>query len=321
MAVLAAVALIDLKKTKIKRDSLKPILVRRFFLRTLGLFVWSLLLTALTGFLGAAPLKVSKTLWGHRLFWLVSLVTVTALFFTPWRGLAILFSGIIILVGVFTDLEERGHSLSFCGILSIFVTSLLGGGEFAMWIYRYGSGWRTFLEGQIEAFLAPAKQIAGVSIDAPSLLLQAPSGLVILLMLALFSMVLLEDRIRAVFGLGKNADRHLIEFRAPEAFIWVLIGSLFFAFAKPVNHLEWAQPVALNLLNILIVFYFFQGLAVVVKAFSVFKVGVFWQIIFFSLVVFQLFLFVSLLGLADYWMNFRPRLSRKSAQWDKKENF
>ncbi len=320
MVAVVAADLTGSKKTKIKKARLNQ-QRGRLLLRALALSTWSFILTALTGFLGAGPLKVSKSLWGHRLYWLVNLVTVTALFFTPWRGLAILFSGIVILVGVFTDLEERGHSVSFSGAFSILFTGLLASGEFAMWIYRYGSGWRAFLESQIEAFLAPAKQMAGVSVDAASLLAQAPSGLVILLMLALFSMVLLENRIRTMVGLPKNLDRHLIEFRAPEALIWVLIGALFFSFAKPISHLEWAQMVALNVLNVLVVFYFFQGLAVVVKAFHVFKVGVFWQIIFFSLVVFQLFLFVSVLGLADYWLNFRSLLSRKSAQWDKKENF
>jgi hypothetical protein len=77
---------------------------------------------------------------------------------------------------------------------------------------------------------------------------------------------------------------------------------------------EPLEIASVNALNVLIVLYFFQGLAVISNVFRSFKVAPFWQAIWYTLFVLQLFLMVSLLGFVDYWLEFRVRLARDTAE-------
>jgi hypothetical protein len=173
-----------------------------------------------------------------------------------------------------------------------------------------------------EEALGPVKQLLGSSLEPETLLMQAPSGVVIFFIVSLFVAVVLEDRMRLWMRLPAGQNHHLSWFRLPDAYVWPLIVALYFAFTRASwPAWPWLQPVSLNILNVLVVLYFFQGLAVIVKAFELLRVAAFWQILFFALILPQMVLFVSVLGLMDYWLNFRVRLSRKATEWNKKENF
>lgn len=294
--------------------------IDRKWMKAVTLLLWSFVLTALTVFLGAAPLKVFKDLVGRVLYWGLGLGIGAALLLTPWKTLGIIFIGLVVLMGIFSDLEERGHGVFYSAVCSTLVTALLGSGAFAMWIYRVGNVWRELLQTQVDKVLAPAKQIAGLSLDTSSILAQLPSGILIVLMLSLFFAVLLEDRIRSLLFLGRGVNHHLIAFRIPDSFVWMFIAALLAAFVKLPVPAPMIQTVALNFLNVLILLFFFQGLAVVVRLFDVLRLGVMWRVLFFTLIVFQLFLFVSAVGLVDYWANFRLRFHRKTKEIENKEN-
>ena len=284
------------------------------------LLLWSFVLTALTVFLGAVPLKVLKGLIGRITFWLAGIALGAGLLFTPWKSLGVIFLGLVVLVGIFSDLEERGHSVFYSAICAGLVTMLFGGGAFAFWIYRIGNGWRELLLAQVDRFLGPAKQLAGLNLDSSAVLAQAPSGIMIVLLVSLFFAVLLEDRFRLLLGLRKGLNHHLGDFAIPDAFVWMFIAALFGTFAKLPLAIAAVQTVSLNILNILILLFFFQGLAVTVRVFQILRMGVIWQVLFFVLIVFQLFLFVSAVGLIDYWVNFRLRFHRKAKEIKKREN-
>jgi uncharacterized protein YybS (DUF2232 family) len=78
-----------------------------------------------------------------------------------------------------------------------------------------------------------------------------------------------------------------------------------------------AQATSVNFLNVCLMLFFFQGLAVIYRFFAVFRVGFFWQALLMIIVVGQLFLLVSLLGLMDHWVDFRARLSKRREQMKK----
>ena len=59
--------------------------------------------------------------------------------------------------------------------------------------------------------------------------------------------------------------------------------------------------------NVVAIF-FFQGLGIIHQVLIFLRVGLFWQVFLVLFLVVQLFLFVSCIGLADYWLDLRLRL-------------
>ena len=98
--------------------------------------------------------------------------------------------------------------------------------------------------------------------------------------------------------------------------IWVLFPSVLGAFWQGVNHT--VSVIATNMLNILAVIYFLQGFAILGKYFETFKVGYFWRIIWIVLFTFQLFLILALVGVIDFWADFRKHIVKRGTELKKK---
>jgi hypothetical protein len=147
-------------------------------------------------------------------------------------------------------------------------------------------------------------------------MLMLPSVILMLWLGALYVGIVLESRLVAPEDAGKTATvpmrRALRELRLPDAVVWILIAALLGAFGG------WGGPVveavSANALNVCFVLFFFQGIAVVSRLFERLRLSAFWQTLFMALVVVYLFLFVSLLGLTDYWFDFRSRLAKRTEE-------
>ena len=63
-------------------------------------------------------------------------------------------------------------------------------------------------------------------------------------------------------------------------------------------------------MNISLVLYFFQGLAVLEVLLNALKAGMFTRVVVYFFLVGQLFFVLSAVGLIDYWADFRRRLSK-----------
>ena len=107
----------------------------------------------------------------------------------------------------------------------------------------------------------------------------------------------------------------LASFRVPDAFIWITTASIFGAFYRHGN--EMIETISINAINVLAVIFFFQGLAIASHLFRAYKISAFWQGLWYFVLVLQLFFLVSLVGFADYWLDFRERLTRKPAETNK----
>jgi hypothetical protein len=107
-----------------------------------------------------------------------------------------------------------------------------------------------------------------------------------------------------------NETLRLYEYRNADVLIWVSILALLGAFLE--LGLPQLQVIAQNVFYVLVFLYFFQGLAVVATMFAVLKVSPFWQSLWYFILVIQLLPVVSLVGFADYWLNFRQKIIRKT---------
>ena len=103
-------------------------------------------------------------------------------------------------------------------------------------------------------------------------------------------------------------EMRLLEFRVPDFLIWIAMFSFLLSFisVKPA----WISTVSTNVFSVTMGFYFFQGLAVLEAAFLAFKVGNVTRFLTYLLVVGQLLFLLSVVGVIDYWVDFRRRIKR-----------
>lgn len=294
------------------------ITARRKLLACSVLAAWSVLLTALTGVLGGIPLRGFRLAAGGWAYWTVSLTAGVGLVLGGWWFLAALFMSLVTVVGIYTDLEDRGYSLSASGFASVIITSLGLAGGFGLWAAVRGPTWPGVLVNQIETYL---NSIPGwtekIQIEAKDIVAQLPSLTIVSLMIGLFLALLFQKRIMSLAGMARIVPQHLSRFAVPDFFIWTLIASLAGIFLGRSH--PWAMAVGVNLLNVSAVVFFFQGLAVVTTFLRALRVSWIWQTLVLVIFVTQLFVLVSAIGLVDYWMDFRLRLNRRRQQQTERE--
>lgn len=274
--------------------------------------LWAFVLTALTYFLGAGPLRAVRAQLGRGFYWsvvcLLSLVSLSiGIFGTGEEASLFLWVGgsffsLAILLGVFSEFEESGLNFDLSAAFSILVLSFLSLGATGILFWLRGPSFFS----KIRAFFEQALKGAQLELPVDQLLYQIPSVVIILWMLALYTGVLLEGRIRMGVHKPSLFRAELFQFRAPGWAVWVFIASLLPALGGMGP--TWLQAVATNVLNVSIAVFFFQGLGIIHQVLIFLRVGLFWQVLLVLFLVLQLFLFVSCLGLADYWLDLRMRL-------------
>lgn len=297
-------------------------------MKFVALVTLSALLSVTTVVFGGLPLLPARRTGGRLPFWAVQIAIALglALLGLPFYGLVILAQ--TILVGVYVEVEEHGSTVFSSGITAILAsvgTVVLSSG---IWLKVTKSNFGELLRKQIDPLveqISAASGSAAASAGGKSVLTtaaviqQIPSAVVIGLLISLAIGLIAERRVSIVAriknvsgGFHVGSRKALQEFRLPDAFVWLVVFAIAGAFLK--HGKPAVELVSVNFLNVLVVLYFFQGLAVISQAFRVFKVGAVWQVVWYVLLVLQLFLMVSLIGFADYWLDFRQRLKAKPAE-------
>lgn len=278
-------------------------------------------LSSLTVVLGAIPMRAIRVSYGRIPFWLGHIAVATLLLALGFKPYSLLVSVLTVLVGVYSEVEEHGSSVFHSGMIALLAA--VGSSAFAVGLNLYWT--KANLLGEVRSQIKPLvdkltemNPQAQVSLD--TIVHQLPSALLITMVVAIGVALIWERRLLSLFHLPNRGafsltrDR-LLEFRVPDLVIWMTMLSLLGAFVQHGN--EWVEIVSVNLINVFVVFYFFQGLSIVAYGFQRFKVGTFWQTFWYLMIVIQLFLIVSMLGFADFWLGFRDRLSRKPAETNK----
>jgi hypothetical protein len=278
----------------------------RHTLRSLILALWAVLLTVLTYVFGAPVLKTARRYVGRPVYWGLFLVISAGFFAMKLHAVGLALLSLVVLIGVFEEFVEMGLTFRLAMFFTLLVNALLSTGAFALWVYYSGPKWSAILRTGIEALLKPVFEMnAHFQLDLNELLLQLPSIVLISWMVSLYLSVLLEklevSTLRPQLG----------TFKAPDVFVWLMIGSLLGTFGNFEAHT--LQVISINVLNVCVLLFFFQGIAVVARLLDKLRMGAFWQWAFMVLIVVQLFLLVSVLGLMDYWFDFRGRLERRAS--------
>lgn len=266
------------------------------------------LLTLSTGVLGAAPLLLLKRTSDTLNFIFLQLFTITVALYFKVQALALVIFCLMIMVLVYSALEKKA-------ILTKTVLSVLAAtGVFFLVIFIYvqfkeSTELWPWITSQVELYLAQTKQIVGeLRFETKTLVNQIPSVIFVFFAINLWVAVLFDSRAQRKLGYIL-ADAEIKSFRTPEAYIWVVIASLLFSFVKtPIPGL---QEAALNILNVSLLLYFFQGLSVLSFLLEVLNFGSLLKIIVYFIFVAQLLLPICL-GILDFWLNFRSKISKKA---------
>ena len=286
--------------------------VKKFF----TVLVAGTVLTALFVFLGTPILRVLRGAFGSWRYW-VSGLAVTGLMLLGGAGfmmIAFLLLSLWVTVGVYQEFEERGHGNLWTAALAVTAGSallILG----PMIVSRFfGVDLTEVIKvslGEVAKQLSGGKALEEMGVSADILIARIPST-VILLQMASLAFALMLDR-RAALLMGVRFERvasemRLLEFRLPDAFIWITMLSFLFSFILAKESLE--AVIAANVFAVMMGLYFFQGLAVMEVSFLVYKISNFMKLLVYFLVVGQLFFLLSAVGVTDYWIDFRQRMKK-----------
>jgi hypothetical protein len=218
-----------------------------------------------------------------------------------------------ILVGVYSEVEEHGLSIFNSAALGVLASVGAAGVGIGGYVLHTKNALQVLAHGwadkALEQFTAMNE---GAPVTIEDLLQQAPSIVMIVLFITLWVALLWERPLRSLFRVAPKevtSNERLLAFRVPDLGVWVMIASIAGAFIK--HGVAALEVASLNVFNVMVAIYFFQGLAVVASAFRQMKLGPGWRALWYVLLVVYLNFIVSLLGLVDFWIDFRDRMARE----------
>lgn len=275
----------------------------------------SILLSMMTVVFGAPLLRVLRQAYGPWAFWILGLLVTGAAWLLNAQPLAMFIGSVWMTLGAYNELEQRGLGWWLSGILSV----LLGTG--AASISLYGAfkvnGINTYAEVQklVEQFTEQVQNMnPAVKLDASVLMQQIPSAIAITLILALGVGLIFERRVFSWLNLPREkiaSQLKLLEYRVPDVFIWVAMTAFLLTMVSFGG--KAIAILAVNIVNVALVLYFFQGLAVLEVFLNSIRAGTVTRVLVYIILVGQLVLILSIVGLIDYWLDFRSRIRKMTA--------
>ncbi|MDX9731421.1 MAG: DUF2232 domain-containing protein [Bdellovibrionales bacterium] len=285
-------------------------------LRHATLWVLAAAFSWATVLLASGPLRALRLASPSWVYWpmaiLVSAGFWAASTWVPGLQLAaVSFLAIAVVIGLFTEVESWGVGRGHAAIASICALVAGVGVGFGAWCRSMKISPATWLTKWVEPMVVKAKELnPALDFSAESVVSQLPSGLVVLSLVALAIAILSERTWLRAIGSRRRSPRKWTDFKLWDASIFVLMAVLLGAFTQ--HGVKAVTVASLNALNIMVVLYFFQGMAVVFKALEFFAVGPFWRMLIGFILTFLLALVVAMVGVADYWLEFRNRLKRQT---------
>ncbi len=276
----------------------------------------SVLLTMLTVVMGAPLMRLLRKAYGSKAYWMGGLIVTGVLWFVKAEPLAMFVGSVWMTLGVYDELEQKGLGWWVSGLTSILAGASTGA------LTAYGifvkNGIQTFVEVQkaVDEFARRIESVnPKVKVDTETLLQQIPSAVIIILILALGLGLIFERRVFIWLKMPRvkiASQLKLLEYRVPDYMIWIAMTA--FLLTMVSFGVKAIVIVSLNIVNVMVVLYFFQGLAVMEVFLNSMRAGFLTRVLAYTILVGQLFLLLSIVGLIDYWLDFRRRMINLNAR-------
>jgi len=279
----------------------------------------ALLLTLLSALLSlaaivAAPLPLMLLHRGFGRLWFLAAILIAGGLLLAVTGPAVALSfGVAALLSFVFCECERAH-LGYTASVGITTLVLVGLAALVLGLAMEQTGFDpiSYMRGQIDliAFqLGASTGSKDLGLDKDSILMQMPSAFFIGLVVSIWINSLLVVRIERNLGWqsqGARMREPLLYWRLPDFFIWISLAASvagFMDLGSPVIH-----SVGINVFNVAVMLYFFQGLAVTVSYMEIKRFSPIWRVIVYFLIFSQFFLMIAVIGFVDYWMEFRKKM-------------
>lgn len=281
----------------------------------------SVALALLTGAGGAPVLRVLHKSQGRWLYWLLGLAVSAGFWFSgvAWNG-ALILAPMWMTIGLYSEGESLGWGWKVSGLLAVISGALVAVG---LSLVRLSMAGITNLERFTNLVAEIWKSHQLPEVDPELLIGQIPSVLMVLLIIVLAVGLMFERFFFVWASIPQErvaSALKLRRFRLPDGFIWVFLSG----FALTLVDLgdKRLQIVGSNLLNLAVVLYFFQGLAVVKSFLDAIRAGLLFRVLTYmvSIIASLLFQFLGVLGLIDYWVDFRSRFDRSRSDLGNNRN-
>ena len=272
----------------------------------------SFVLTLLTVIMGSPFIRALHKAYKPIYFWAFGILISAIFILVNVPIFATLLSSVWFLVGIYGELEKRGSGWKWASFLSLLGSSviLIGGMTYTFVILGINS-WDRYVLFLSEAFEGFQKMNPSLKFDTNVLAQQTPSMLISLLLLALGNALIFEKRTAKYFKVPYEkiaSELKPLEFRLPDAVIWIFLLALFFSMVN--FDIPMLSVIGFNLVNLGVVLFFFQGLAILEVFFLTMKTALFFRVLTYIILVGYLFVLLSALGLIDYWVDIRSRLRK-----------
>jgi len=282
------------------------------FITTASLTV---LLSMMTVILGAPFLRVLRRTFGPLSYWILGLIVTVATWFFKAEPLSVLIGSVWVTSGVYLELETKGVGWWFAGLLSVLSGLCVSAATGFLALRTNGINTYAEVEKLMEQFAQRVIEVNPNAVISPETLLQQiPSAIVIVLLITLGVGLIFERRVFSWLNLPREkiaSQLKLLEYRLPDYMVWVAMTAFLLTMVSFGG--KAIAILAVNVVNVAIVLYFFQGLAVLEVFLNSMKAGVFTRVLTYIILVGQLLLVLSILGLIDYWVDFRGRIRRIKA--------
>lgn len=290
------------------------------------------LLTLTTWLFGAPFIRVFRQRTNAAVFWLTGFVFAW-MGYDFWRGVvsidaAAAKTAVIVVmipaaawlvVGIFTELEAKGIRWIWNGILSVLVGGIatLEGSKRLLQVV--GVSTKEQLADVIKSYFQGAAYFQlPAEFDFMAVVNQIPSIIFIVIVLVLAHALIFEKSVYRWFRIPRErlvAQIKLLDFRLPDAFVWIGMVSFLGAI------MDWkGQSISINVLNVSIALFFLQGVAVLEFSYKVLRIGFFIRSLGYFLFIFQLSVVLAFVGFIDFWVDFRKRIRKQPAKSQDNQN-
>lgn len=246
-----------------------------------------------------------------KIFWLVGLVFVTSLFFLKMNLVAIYVGAVWMTLGLYSELEKKGITWKKSGALSVLAGVLFGVIAFLS-ITKWSVDHELYKQ-LIDPLMVSLKQVLpDENFETKAIMMFMPGLLASALISSLAVSLVFEAQIFKAFHIKRErlaSGLKWLEFRLPDSFIWISLFSFLFSVIE--TPFQFLQVIAINFAVISIVSFFFQGISVFEFATRIFRFGRVTKLLLYFLIITWALPLVSILGFADYWIDFRRHMRKK----------
>ncbi len=288
----------------------------------------AVVVSVLTVVLGTPFLRVIRNVYGSLIFWCLVFLFLIGTTFLKADWLSYIVGSVWVTTGISLELEKRKFSFlanfavslttgfALCSLGLIDVLSKLGVSDLARATEYFKEAVKPLIKAQ-----------ENQELDYTALVLQVPSMIFILLLVGLAIGFLMERRVRFWLRLTKRSYVYrfdFLKFKVSDGLIWIALFALLFSTLGSMDSnfygagLKWVGTAGSNAVNVFLVVYFFQGLAILENFLVQVRAGIFFRTLNYFIFLGQLFLVLSIIGFLDFWLDFRTKINKIGRLKDKR---